>query len=177
MGYLCSYWCLSGTCHGADDWKAKVVCKAFFCPLVLCMSAQPRVHRRGCRHGRLASNPEVLCTTILCRAQDRDWWNTFCHFDVYLSDTVLCSFEQNYNPNIFFTFDFFFFLKQVWRKKYKKIRMPADQLSHPLRNQQQQPQNSIHQVFMNLEALFQERLKLVDFASLVNTLRSETYHC
>lgn len=27
---------------------------------------------------------------------------------MYLSDTVLCSFEQNYNPNIFFTFDFFF---------------------------------------------------------------------
>lgn len=44
MGYLCSYLCLSGICHGADDWKAKVVCKAFFCPLVLCLSAQPHTH-------------------------------------------------------------------------------------------------------------------------------------
>lgn len=30
---------------------------------------------------------------------------------------------------------------------------------------------------MNLKALFQERFKLVDFASLVNTLISETYYC
>lgn len=109
MGYLCSYWCLKGICHGADDWKAKAVCKAFFCPSsVLCMSAQPHVHSHGCRYGRLASNPEVLCSTILCRAQDMYWWNTFCHFDVYLCDTVLHSYKQNYKPNVFLSLIFFF---------------------------------------------------------------------
>lgn len=30
---------------------------------------------------------------------------------------------------------------------------------------------------MKLKALLQERFKLVDFASLVNTLKSETYYC
>lgn len=64
-------WVTCVAVHGADDWKAKVVCKIFFCPsLVLRMSAQLHVHSCGCRYVTLASNPEVLCSIILCRAQD-----------------------------------------------------------------------------------------------------------
>lgn len=131
MGYLCSCLCLNGICHCADDWTTKIVCKTFFWPsLVPCISAQPVMLAEVA-----GGHPtQKYCVALFC-AKPRMCIGeilTFCHSGIYLSDIVLHNCKQNYKTGFFLLF---FFLKQVWRKKYKKIRMLADQLSHLLRDQ------------------------------------------